>query len=302
MEKIMENITENMERILEDFKAETAIPSIVLTTERNDNIAITDSKFGGIPYLPKDYAYPTTAEGEPLRLLAQLNFSQLPKLENFPTSGILQFYVLPDGVFGLQDLPDATNGDTYRVIYHKEILPEESIMKDFSDIEIFDEEYDELFPFEGEYLINGSIVNSSMHDPYEFDNVFGLFCKKNNVAPYFETYVTELLELRKNMTKVKYEKFERKWGELMSLISSAYSDVEAHRISGYPYFTQEDPRRYIDHKEYNVLLFQMVSEWKKEENDYGISWGDCGVANFFINLEDLKNLNFQDILYTWDCS
>ena len=166
----MENITENMERILEDFKAETAIPSIVLTTERNDNIAITDSKFGGIPYLPKDYAYPTTAEGEPLRLLAQLNFSQLPKLENFPTSGILQFYVLPDGVFGLQDLPDATNGDTYRVIYHKEILPEESIMKDFSDIEIFDEEYDELFPFEGEYLINGSIVNSSMHNPYEFDN------------------------------------------------------------------------------------------------------------------------------------
>jgi len=30
-------------------------------------------------------------------------------------------------------------------------------------------------------------------------------------------------------------------------------------------------------------------------------WGDCGVGNFFINIEDLKNLDFSDVLYNWDC-
>ena len=30
-------------------------------------------------------------------------------------------------------------------------------------------------------------------------------------------------------------------------------------------------------------------------------WGDSGVANFFINKEDMKNKKFDNILYNWDC-
>ena len=30
-------------------------------------------------------------------------------------------------------------------------------------------------------------------------------------------------------------------------------------------------------------------------------WGDCGVGNFFINAEDLKRLDFSNVLYNWDC-
>ena len=30
-------------------------------------------------------------------------------------------------------------------------------------------------------------------------------------------------------------------------------------------------------------------------------WGDSGVANFFIDKEDLENNNFNNILYNWDC-
>ena len=36
------------------------------------------------------------------------------------------------------------------------------------------------------------------------------------------------------------------------------------------------------------------------ENGY-IMWGDCGVCNFFINKDKLKNLDFSDVLYNWDC-
>jgi uncharacterized protein YwqG len=33
-----------------------------------------------------------------------------------------------------------------------------------------------------------------------------------------------------------------------------------------------------------------------------MQWGDMGVANFFINSEKLKQKDFSDILYTWDCA
>ena len=34
-----------------------------------------------------------------------------------------------------------------------------------------------------------------------------------------------------------------------------------------------------------------------DQKNYHIIWGDCGVANFFINLENLKKCNFNDVMY-----
>ena len=36
-------------------------------------------------------------------------------------------------------------------------------------------------------------------------------------------------------------------------------------------------------------------------DDSEIMWGDSGVCNFFISDEDLKALNFDRVLYNWDC-
>ena len=68
-----------------------------------------------------------------------------------------------------------------------------------------------------------------------------------------------------------------------------------HKLLGYPCFTQWDPRGDDYNERYNTLLFQMDSEVPD------LLWGDCGVANFFINLDKLKNLDFTDVLYNWDC-
>lgn len=75
---------------------------------------------------------------------------------------------------------------------------------------------------------------------------------------------------------------------------------ENHWLLGYPYFTQSDPREYEEkYRYYDTLLFQMDSDYGEEEDD--ILWGDAGVANFFMNREDLKNRNFDKVLYNWDC-
>jgi len=294
---------DDLNYFFDKFKAETAIPSIVLTTERKDNIAITDSKLGGNPYLPKDFKYPTTLKGENLKLLAQLNFAQLPKLENFPSEGILQFYILPDDQMGLSDYSESTNPNTYRVIYHEKILPDEMLMKDFSEIIVQDMLYDPWFPFEGEFLIKGTVENCPInYETYEFEEAFARFCKDNNIESHFEAYLADFQETKRNMTESEFKEFHRKYREQRDLIDESIGFEEGHRISGYPYFLQGDLRHYeqFNLKKYNTLLLQIVSE-QNEKNNYGIMWGDCGVANFFINLEDLKARNFKDVLYTWDC-
>ena len=49
-----------------------------------DNLALTDSKFGGKPYIPKDGTLPTSVDGKPLFMLAQINCEQLPENTLYP--------------------------------------------------------------------------------------------------------------------------------------------------------------------------------------------------------------------------
>ncbi|MGW54284.1 DUF1963 domain-containing protein, partial [Listeria monocytogenes] len=88
---------------------------------------------------------------------------------------------------------------------------------------------------------------------------------------------------------------EDKADELYNLAS------EGSQLGGYPFFTQEDPRMYAENPHHDTLLFQLASE-DFDENRMAIMWGDCGVANFFINKQDLINRDFSNIMYNWDCS
>ena len=71
-----------------------------------------------------------------------------------------------------------------------------------------------------------------------------------------------------------------------------------HKIGGYPAFTQEDPRDIPKEDDHDILLLQIDTD---DIGERGIMWGDSGVANFFISRENLKQRNFQDVIYTWDC-
>lgn len=67
-----------------------------------------------------------------------------------------------------------------------------------------------------------------------------------------------------------------------------------HKLGGYAYFTQADPREYKAEWRDRILLFQL-------DSDNDIMWGDVGVGNFFIRPDDLASLNFTNIIYNWDC-
>lgn len=80
---------------------------------------IFESKVGGFGYIPHDKNFPCDSQGNQLRLLAQVDCSQV-NLENFPKSGLLQFWILNDENHGY-DLKKPRRQDGFKVIYHPEI-------------------------------------------------------------------------------------------------------------------------------------------------------------------------------------
>jgi len=68
-----------------------------------------------------------------------------------------------------------------------------------------------------------------------------------------------------------------------------------HKMLGYAFFTQEDPRYMEQYKNYDTLLLQLDSE-----SDI-LMWGDTGICNFFIPQNSLLEKDFSNVLYSWDC-
>ncbi|MCL1786949.1 MAG: DUF1963 domain-containing protein [Defluviitaleaceae bacterium] len=273
-----------MEAAIQQFINATQKPSILLTATSSQNTPITASKLGGTPYLPQGFEYPHAKCGKPLKLLAQLNFDTLPKLPNYPATGLLQFYILPNDFYGL-NVDDFRNNhvqDTFRVVYHKESTQNQA--GNLPDLSY----YEDNFPVTGEFLLTGTIESISMSASADnFRDTFKAFCKDYShldlFAPYFASENTEDA------------------GEIDDLLMTHLEYEGGTRIGGYPYFTQYDPRAEQMLEKYNLLLLQIDSEYDDENHEYSVAWGDSGVGNFFINAEDLKNCVFDDVLYNWDC-
>ncbi|MGM9948821.1 MAG: YwqG family protein [Lysinibacillus sp.] len=234
----------------------------VKVTLSKETVEATSSKVGGHPYFLKDAQYPVNKEGKPLHLLAQINFAEVMKFsEDFPESGILQFFIDGhDDVIGM-NLEEPTRQEGFLVIYHEQVEEDGSErMQDFSFLGADDEVYLPFLPNE------------------EFKMHF-----EKTKAP------VSISDFRIEQENIEFD--EALWEAYEETYSS-----QGHKIGGYPYFTQNDPREDERLQDKLLLLFQLDSD-----GDHDIMWGDMGVGNFFISKEDLRKRNFSDVLYNWDC-
>ena len=216
-------------------------------------------------------------EKMPLRFLAQLNFSEMPPLEGFPTKGILQFYISGEGSYGL-NFEDRVGQHGFRVIYHEEVMEDESALLSTLPTDAVD--WEDAFPVEDELRLTfEKSTMPVMAGDYRFDKI--LLEAYNEV--HADSPVPSLDRIPEDNLDDVYDRLE----------------TGGHRVGGYPIFTQLDPREYHeDLKGHTVLLFQLDSE---DCDDYSILWGDSGVCNFFIRPEDLAKRDFSKVLYNWDC-
>ena len=249
--------------------------------ESNCSPDIFDSKLGGLPYWTPDRVYPVNSKGEKLVLLAQINFDKENVDEPLPKNGMLQFYIADDLLMGA-DYDDQTKQNNFRVIYHENIdynITKDSI-KNFN-IPNTNEKTVKYSPIFKECKINlkKGIDHVSLSD-VRFDKYFTIAYKEiyNKDLKNEDTYFKILNDEEREKLDEKLE-----------------PNYPKHKMLGYSYFTQEDPRynkKYID---YDTLLLQIDSDGKY------VMWGDVGIGNFFISKKSLLEKDFSNVLYNWDC-
>lgn len=246
--------------------AATQKDSIEINLSAADQLELWQSKVGGHPYLPIGQQYPQSLDGENLQLLAQINFAELPENDQYPKSGILQFFINPnDDLYGL-NFDDQQKQDGFRVIYYDTVQQDNSAL--VQDFPILEE--DVYSPVSGQSAVQFEKAVSYI-DLNNFD---------------FSRKVTDPFDKDDDES----EEFCDEYSEVIS--------ANGHRLGGYPFFTQTDPREYNEAIQDYVLLLQIDTD---DTDGIDIMWGDSGVGNFFIHPDDLKNRDFSKVVYNWDC-
>lgn len=272
---------EDINIVIEEIKKNNSRECINIIIEENNSLNLTDSKFGGLPYISTDADTPKDSNDNQLALLAQINCSDLPENDLYPKEGLLQFWISRNNEFGLGNKKD------YCVKYIKNIednITKKSILNKYK---LLDEE------------------NSEEYSPFSKKNTsFALKFEKGISTITSTDFLFEDIALKTIHELFPDENIEDLYDDLerdvFNTLFKAFNGVE-HAIGAYPTFTQWDPRNPEEKDAYGITLLQVESHWDNDSNSSGIMWGDSGVANFFINKEKLEHLNFEDVLFNWDC-
>jgi uncharacterized protein YwqG len=224
---------------------------------------IYSSKLGGEYYGEK-------VEG--LQFLGQINWAAVPEIENYPKTGLLQFFI---GDLNSRDYK-------FKVRYFKNFEMTDTRKFRTEKVKQTDDFYSPL---------------NYKEMPLSFEKHIEL---NRDFDKYFSKITKEVLG--KSYSVYDFENTPSLYGKL-----SEYYWGSSCKIGGNPKFTQEDPRKLKGKEDtkHTELLFECVSTdgfCNKFGNDKPICWGDWGIGNFFISKNDLKELNFDDVLYVWDCS
>jgi uncharacterized protein YwqG len=228
------------------------------------------SKVGGRAYWPESHDYPRDGNGKPLFLLAQIDFSTAPKLEGYPDSGLLQFFIANDDQYGADfDTGPAQSSEQkgFRVVYWPAPLaaPGPSMMPPTASDTYLP--MDPRKPRQMRFTAGSEAMGAG---DVGIAAILG-----QEVYPLAEEYAK-----RHDLPED-------------AVVDALYTHLTrtGHKLGGYPYFTQEDPRRAGDPRR---LLLQL-------DTDDEMMWGDAGVANFFIDPDDLARRDFSRVMYNWDC-
>lgn len=257
---------------------------------------IAESKFGGRGYVPHDAAIPTNSEGVQMRLLAQIDCRQIT-IPDFPTSGLLQFWAINDDLTGC-DFDNNTEQKDFRICYYETVDPtvtEEEVAAKEGNHQPCEEDEEDFFPIDGCFGLEFEQTTDriSMCD-YRF--------QKKMAELMWELYPEQAKQLLADEDAA--EAFEEELEEYIEEQDELDETPDwmpnafGHKIGGYPGFSQWDPRDIPKEDGHDILLLQIDTD---DIGERGIMWGDSGVANFFISRENLKQRNFQDVIYTWDC-
>ncbi|ELP89905.1 hypothetical protein EIN_473030 [Entamoeba invadens IP1] len=259
-----------LQKIIGELMMKYKKDGVLLNLEVDKKLTPINSCVGGVPYFPKGMEYPM-ADGQPLILLCQINYSEMPKLANFPTEGLLQFFIGTGNYYGTEHS---------KLIYHKTVSLElnQSVPQSITDV--LKNALKEDLPFKGAFRLTGKI-GETFALPEDRDTLFEKLAMKYSVNSW---------DIEDDVCKAT---------DSLTTIKSQYG--------GCPNFIDENVYE-DDRNTKEVLLLQLASEeYKRDEPRYyknewsKVNYCQYGSGFFFINGEKLKKLEFDDVTYTYDC-
>lgn len=274
-----------VEEIVRRITFDTRKPAVAFTPEESVKPDLLGSFLGGDSYWSPDGIPVTAEDGSPLYPLVQIRCSELD-LPGYPTQGLLQFLIGTDVLYGCDLSADydseAENGN--RCVRYIPTVPEVLAA-------------DEVVTLP--HIERGS-SNSGKKLFTPFDKDFrGCALRAehieeavNNECDEFEPAYEHVIG---QFDPEMVEEAESVLGDVEQAVIDRMSEESAGswiQVGGYPVFTQSDVR--ADYDDELVLLCA---------DSYGdvLMWGDSGCANFLIRRDDLEQLDFSHVLYTWDC-
>ncbi len=235
--------------------------AVFLLADLSQKCSLTDSKIGGIPYW---------------------DFSK----QAYPVNDKGEYLLLLAQI-NLGQMRHEL-GENIKVCSATDILPKTGILQFFIDDkdELLGLDFNNMCHDNGFRVVFHRTIDSRINEESISNQIEHISTKGNSNLINGETKV--------NFCVGKMNEFWHSSGEP--------KDKLVAQMFGVPSFAQEDPR-IADSKycRYNLLLLQSNSFYKKDVTSFNVEWGDFGLAHFFINEIDLENLNFNNILYNWDC-
>ena len=302
-----------VERIVEEMKEvwlKTKREYISISPEECENLTQFDSKFGGIPYMPDGFEYPYSRSDpdQPLKLLAQINFDDVPTLRDFPERGILQIYINPANQlwYGCDSVMRSERGYLRRKInmygYGGKVGKYEaerySILKDMKLDSEYQNEYRVIFHENVNYYAdNTDKVPASVRENDKYFVVEKpmklLFGTDEEYVPYDEEGLSErFLELYTKYTGEEPDEIDdiedARWSleQAFDSTRNGWTKIGGYRIDP---GTQEAQWSEDDD---DILLLQISSR-------KGMRFGDDGIAHFAMSREELRNRDFSGVFYDW---
>jgi uncharacterized protein YwqG len=247
--------------------SELALPAVALDFQPGEPVPDRPvSSIGGMPSLPSDGDWPVDGKGKPLLFLAQLNFADLPKLDGYPTDGVMSFFVGADDLNGC-DFP-SRNQIGFRTLYFDDPGRLRRI-PNRADLEY--DPFGKVLRAEGAPLTGEAMNMRPMAACYPFDELASAIYK----------------DLGKDADRMLFDAVDS-WKT-----ASLY-------FGGHPDFTQQDFRYKAADRKYDRVLLQ-IGFIHKKGREWEICWGDAGEATFMLSEADLQNKNFAASVYNWDC-
>lgn len=264
-------VRDEVARAIGFIKRDTATPMVEVRLPAPDDGNKT--RLGGAPV---DKDVPLDSEGNRMFLLAAIWCSEVRGVPDFPERGVLRFYISGNDYYGL-DLDEPAAQKDFRVLYDEDEDKFDPTLRD-------DPNLPDHFPVKHAYPVRLTpAMGSMLSTDYRFEEVVDAALKKAGLAG--------------GSDDISDEEFDLIYDE---------NSYGGHRIGGYPCFMQDDPRDVSEslHK-YDTLLLQIVSHTMPDasgKEETLIMFGDEGGCQFFIPRDKLRDRDFSDVMYNWDCA